>query len=163
MCYYFIYLITLILLFLILILLWREEKKGRRGIIQGLANKYWILKERRRYIRFNEELKMRYNIINKPENTMVTKTSNISKKGLCFIAYERLDIRSYLDLEIDLPEFSKPVKTIGQVAWVKELQNQDKDGRRLFYTGIKIHKIQPESEARLLVHITKLTSFKKVL
>ncbi|MBU4311391.1 MAG: PilZ domain-containing protein [Candidatus Omnitrophica bacterium] len=153
---YLAYSITLILLTLILMLLWKEEKAFRKNLTYGLASKYWALRERRRYVRFDDEVKIRYNLVRNSRNSLLSKTSNISKKGLCLITYEKFKKKTYLDLELDVPGFSKPVKLVGQVAWLKELKNRDAADRRLFYVGIRFSKIKPECEAILLTHLNKL-------
>lgn len=153
---YTIYAIILIILLLLLLLLLKEEKEAKDSIIHGLVSKYWILRERRRYIRFDEELKVRYDLKRKPVDASFTKTANISRKGLCLLAYEKLRTKSYLDLEIDLPGFSKPIKVTGQIVWTKDLQARDAEGRRLFYMGIRFARINPEFEAMLLTHLNTL-------
>lgn len=153
---YLIYSITLIILFLILMLLWKEEKKTKKNITYGLASKYWILKEKRKFIRFGQEIKIRYNFLDKPSDSFGSKTANISKKGLCLVTYEKLKDKSYIDLYIDLPGFSKPVRLTGQVVWIRNIHTHDEKNRRLFYVGIRFHKISPESEAKLLTHLNNL-------
>lgn len=151
---YLIYITTLVILILILMVVWREEIRFRKSITHGLANKYWILRERRRFVRFDEELKIRYNLFNSsPQNT---KTRNISRAGLCLSTYEKLKEKDCLELEIEVPGFSKPVKLTGRVMWVKELRSLDNQERRIFYTGIEFFKINPESEAVLITHLNTL-------
>jgi hypothetical protein len=139
-------------------LLWREERRFRKNITHGLASKFWILKERRRFVRFDKEIRINYNLRNKSSDKHFSRTSNISRKGLCLLAYEKLKEKSCLDLELDIPGFSRPVKTTGQVVWIKELKNQDTQGRRQFYIGIRFLKIRPEAEAALLIHLNTLES-----
>lgn len=153
---YLAYGVTLILLVLILTLLWKEERAFRKRRTHGLATKYWTLRERRRYVRFDDEIKIRYNLVSGSRDSSMTKTSNISKKGLCLVTYEKLRKKSYLALELEFPGFSKPVKLVGQVAWLKELKNQDALGRRRFYVGVLFSKIKPEYEAILLTHLNTL-------
>lgn len=153
---YLIYTLTLGILLLILIMLWQEEKRLRASIIHGIASKYWILREKRKFIRFNEEIKIRYNLLHEPSKLNYTKTANISRNGLCLVTYEKVKEKSSLDLEIEVPCFSKPAKARGQVVWIKELHSPDSQGRRLFYIGLRFSKINPESEAMLLTHLNSL-------
>jgi len=153
---YLAYGVTLILLVLIMTFLWKEEKAFRKRRTYGLASKYWTLRERRRYIRFDDEIKIRYNLVRGSQDSRMAKTYNISKKGLCLVTYEKLRKKSYLALELEVPGFSKPVKLVGRVAWLKELKNQDAIGRRMFYVGVLFSKIKPEYEAILLTHINTL-------
>jgi len=140
-------------LMLILVFLWQEERRLRKNITHGMANKFWILRERRRYVRFDEEIKIRYHLKDKPSGLNHTKTANISKKGLCLLTYEKLKEKTFLDMEMDVPRFSKPIRVTGHVVWTKDLQARDAQGRRLFYIGIRFARINPESESVLLTHL----------
>ncbi len=153
---YLFYSTLLIFLCIILILLKNEEKRLKKSTTHGLARKFWELRERRMYVRFDENLKIGYNLLPKAPRFQESKTINLSKKGLCLLTYEKLNEKKHLDLEVEVPGFSKPVKFIGQVMWIKDMQSQDERGRRLFYVGIKFIKIAPESEAILLTHLNKL-------
>ncbi len=153
---YLVYGIALFILLVITLMLWSEEKRLRKNVTHGLASKFWMLREKRRFVRFDDEIKIRYNPVNNTRNAQYSKTVNLSKKGLCLLAYEKLKEKNCVDMEIEVPGFSRPVKLIGQVMWVKELKTKDAQGRRLFYTGIKFYKIKPESEAILLTHLNAL-------
>ena len=148
--------IALVILLIITLLLLGEERKFRKGITHGLASKFWILRERRRFVRFDDEIKIRYNLLSDERNAKYSKSSNLSRKGLCLLTYEKLKEKNYLELEMEVPGFSKPLKLTGQVMWIKDLSTQDAQGRRLFYTGIRFYKINPEDEAVLLTHLNKL-------
>ena len=154
---YLAYGVILILLVLIMTFLRKEERAFAKRTTHGLASKYWTtLRERRSYIRFDDEIKIRYNLVRGSQDSCMAKTSNISKKGLCLVAYEKLRKESYLALELEVPGFSKPVKLVGQVVWLKELKNQDALGRRRFYVGVLFSKIKPEYEAILLTYLNTL-------
>ncbi|MFA4991474.1 MAG: PilZ domain-containing protein [Candidatus Omnitrophota bacterium] len=156
------YSILLIVLLLILLTLWTEEVRARKSVTHGLANKYWILRERRRFVRFNKEMRVRYSFIGAQENNHhETKTTNISRKGLCISSYTKLKEKDLVSLEIEVPGFSKAVKATGEVMWIKELHSKDGEGHRMFYAGIRFSKIDPESEAALLTHLNTLTPFRQ--
>jgi len=153
---YLVYGIALLVLLVITLMLWSEERRLRKNVTHGLASKFWVLREKRRFVRFDDEVKIRYNPVNNSRNAQYSKTVNLSRKGLCLLTYGKLKEKKCVDLEIEVPGFSKPVKLIGQVMWIKELKAKDAQGRRLFYTGIKFYKIKPESEAILLTHLNTL-------
>ena len=153
---YLFYLTLLIFLLMILALLRSEEKRLKNSTTHGLASKFWALRERRIYVRFDENLKIRYDLLSKTPSFQESKTVNLSKKGVCLLTYEKLERKKHLDLEIEVPGFSKPVKFIGQVMWTRDLRSQDERGRRLFYVGVKFMKIAPEAEAILLTHLNDL-------
>jgi len=152
---YLAYTVILFILCLILFLVWVEEARHRNSIIHGIANKYWILRERRHFVRFNSDMKIRYSLINS-NHTHDADTNNISRAGLCISTYEKLKEKDAMELLVDVPGFSKPVKLTGRVIWVKELHSHDNQGRRIFYTGIRFNKVSPDSEAILLTHLNKL-------
>jgi len=150
---YLMYTIALIVCALILILLWKEERRFRKNITHGLVNKFWLLRERRRFVRFKKELRIRYDLSRRTPRTVGTRTGDISRKGVCLLTYERLKQKDSLNLEIDLPDFSKPVTLTGQVVWTKDLKTYDAQGRRLFYAGVRFFKMRPQSEAMLLTYL----------
>lgn len=153
---YLIYAVTLLILFILLDILLQEERKSRNNIIYGLAKKYWILKERRKFVRFDEEPKIHYTILGSKAGFINSKVHNFSRKGICISNYEKLHKKDMLDLEIDLSGALKPIRLIGQVVWQKEIKASDKEGRRIFTTGIRFCKIDPASEAILISHICKI-------
>lgn len=158
---YLFYITLLIFLLIILVLLRNEERRLKYSATHGLASKFWVLRERRRYVRFDENLKIRYNVLSKTPRFKESKTTNLSRKGVCLVTYEKLKQKKLLDLEIDIPGFSKPVKFIGQLMWIKDLQSHDDRGRRLFYVGVRFMKIAPEAEAILLTHLNNLKAVKE--
>lgn len=153
---YLIYALTLIVLLLILLLLFAEERRFRKNVTHGLANKFWMLRERRRFVRFGEQMRIRYSLLHNAPAFRETRTSNVSKRGLCLITYEKLKKRTAMELEIDVPGFSRSLLVTGEVMWAKELQRHDEQGRRLFYAGIRFFKLSPENEAILLTHLNTL-------
>ena len=153
---YLIYTAILLILLLVLLLTLMEEIRTRRGITHGIANKYWVLREKRRFVRFQEGMKIRYNRIDSAHSQDNAKMRNISRKGLCVSTYEKLKAKDNLEIEIEVPGFSKPIKLMGQVMWVKELRSPDDQGRRMFYTGMRFGKINPEAEAILITHLNTL-------
>lgn len=153
---YLIYTVILLVLLLVLVITLAEEIRTRRGITHGIANKYWVLREKRRFVRFQEDMKIRYNLIDSVHSRDKIKMRNISRKGLCISTYEKLKTKDSLEIEIEVPGFSKPIKLIGQVMWVKELRSPDEQGRRMFYTGMRFGKINPEAEAILITHLNTL-------
>nr|MBU1328743.1 PilZ domain-containing protein [Candidatus Omnitrophota bacterium] len=156
---YLAYTIILLVLISILVITLIEEIMARKGMTQGIANKYWVLREKRRFVRFQEDLKIRYDRIGSELNPGNTKMRNVSRKGLCISTYEKLKKKDNLKIEIEVPGFSKPVKLIGSVMWVRELRSTDDNGRRLFYTGIRFGKIDPAAEAMLITHLNTLKRY----
>ncbi len=153
---YLIYTVILLLLIFILIITLAEEIRARKGITHGIANKYWVLREKRRFVRFQEDMKIRYIRIGSDPGQDDAKMRNISRKGICISTYEKLKEKDSLAMEIEVPGFSKPIRLTGYVMWVKELHSSDKQGRRMFYTGMMFEKINPEAEAVLTTYLNTL-------
>lgn len=148
--------ITLITLMVVLIVILLEELRRRSTITHGFLNKYWVLREKRKFVRFNEDMKIRYNRSGSETKEPDPNMQNISRSGLCISTYEKLREKDALELEIEVPGFARPVKLKGCVVWVKELRSTDDHGRRIFYTGIKFGKINRDSEAMLITHLNTL-------
>ncbi|MCX5687161.1 MAG: PilZ domain-containing protein [Candidatus Omnitrophica bacterium] len=149
--------VILLILILILVLISREGLEARKSITHGVANKYWILREKRNFVRFQENMKIRYNRIGSgPTSQDNTKMQNISNSGLCISTYEKLKEKDNLEIEVEVPDFLKPVKLMGSVVWVKELGSFDEQGRRIFYTGIRFGKIRSESKIILMAHLNTM-------
>ncbi|MDP2920873.1 MAG: PilZ domain-containing protein [Candidatus Omnitrophota bacterium] len=153
---YLVYTVILIILMLVLTVTLLEELRHRNGITRGFLNKYWVLREKRKFVRFNEDMKIRYNRIGSESKEPDPKMENISRSGLCISTYEKLKERDTLELEVEVPGFNKPVKLKGRVVWIKELRSPDDHGRRIFYTGIEFGKINPDSEAILITYLNTL-------
>ena len=97
---YAIYTIILLVLVLILLLTLKEEIMSRRGITHGMVNKYWILREKRRFVRFQEDMRIRYNHIpSESREGNNAKIKNVSRKGLCISTYEKLKKKDILTIE----------------------------------------------------------------
>ncbi len=154
----FVYLVLLSLLIIILALIKKEEDLYRKAIAQGIANKYWPIREKRKFVRFDDDIRIRY-LINKDDSMYRhSKTTNISKGGICLVTYEKLKEKSNLNIELDVPNSSKSIEVKCQVVWTKNLQNTDSEGRRMFYVGVKFTKINSQNEALLTEHLIELAS-----
>lgn len=152
---YIVYILTLIILLLILIILFLEERRFEKNLTHGLVRKYWILAEKRRFVRFKKDLNIRYQPVKKAQDFKDSKASNISKSGLCLITHEKLKRKDLLNLEIELQDIAKVLKVTCQVVCVKELHDKD-NNQRLFNTGVRFYKITPDAEALLLTYLYTL-------
>lgn len=102
------------------------------------------MKERRKFPRIYENVKVRYKIIKKEDNTFEDKESikfaeaaNISLKGACLETEEKIEDGTFLSLEIKLPIFPHPIFVVGRVIWGKSFEDR-------FKVGIKFIKIGEE-------------------
>ncbi len=95
------------------------------------------MRERRRYIRLDASLVVRYKILHGKLSEDQTLSKNISSGGICVPLKERIPTGVHLDMEINLPTEKQPIKLIGEVVWQKEIPNE----RGGLDTGIRYVKI----------------------
>ena len=143
-------LILLSILIVILITLFTDEKrlkstKAPDGRLTGV----WEGSERRTSIRIEAKLKAKYAIDNTPQEKRETMSKNISLGGILMELYEKLYPSTLLLLDIFLPDHENPVMAKGEVVWVKELQDPDEAGRRMFDAGIRFLSMAPHDKERL--------------
>jgi c-di-GMP-binding flagellar brake protein YcgR len=105
--------------------------------------------ERRRFQRLSVLVDVVYNKVSPSQKVEVSLTKNISKGGICLIAYDELKVSDNLDLNIYLPGDKIPVHVIGRVAWVKDFVICNiPDGKR-FDVGIEFLTITEEDQKRI--------------
>ncbi len=97
------------------------------------------LQERRSFVRLNLLSDVIYT--KSPKEERLTFTKNISKGGICIIAYEELKKSELLDLEIYLPDDNAPINAKGKVAWSKEFIIGDKARGKRFDVGVEFVEI----------------------
>jgi c-di-GMP-binding flagellar brake protein YcgR len=78
------------------------------------------MEDRRQFMRLSVLADVVYSRHNSSQEEKLAITRNVSKGGICFIAYEKLNNGELLDLKVFLPEQSVPVEAIGKVCWVRE-------------------------------------------
>lgn len=106
-------------------------------------------------MRFIKSLPVICNVVEKTGNVHHIFSKNISGEGLCLRVPEMLPEGSQLDLKIEVPD-GNPITAKGKVVWVKESEEESGQTQRLFDTGIKFTKIEPEDKSRLGVFLVSL-------
>ncbi len=77
-------------------------------------------KERRKFKRFEAYMGVKYGSGHDAERAVtVGLTKDISRNGICINSNEPIEKGSVIDLEIDLPDDPRPVKSSGKVVWTK--------------------------------------------
>ncbi len=101
-------------------------------------------KERRKFKRFDAYMNVQYR---SQETSKVTEGSGLSKdlsrEGIKVNTDHALSTGSLVDLEIRLPDDSRPVKTTGKVMWSKEADSG-------FESGVSFLLIDPVDKFRVL-------------
>lgn len=145
-------LILISVLVLILLAFYIDEKRKRKfKIPTGILTQMWNGSERRRFVRIEANIPVKYNLSLKPDGTNAVKTTDISIGGVCITLSEKLSPKQRLAVEIDLPDTNKgPVFAKGQVAWIKEAEPVSVNGIRYFTAGIEFCEISRNGMSSLL-------------
>ena len=94
------------------------------------------LKERRRFIRLEASVKVKYTVIGKP-GTIKAFSKNISAGGLCLLLDVQLAVDTPLQLEIKIPDLKNPIHAIARVVWQKGFESAGAEPKVHFTTGIE--------------------------
>ena len=105
--------------------------------------------EKRKFLRLNALVDVVYSKTEVLAEDELSLAKNISKGGICLIAYEELEENDVLDLKIFLPEDKEPINVRGRVIWVKEFIVGDTSYGERFDVGVEFIKIKDEDLARI--------------
>jgi c-di-GMP-binding flagellar brake protein YcgR len=108
------------------------------------------MQERRQYIRLSKSLIIIYRVKNQFLRSG-TRSKDICAGGICLPVFQRLESGTILELEIRLSEYGKPIKAIGEVAWVRKIE----DAQFPFEIGIKFINIDASEQRIILDYVTK--------
>jgi c-di-GMP-binding flagellar brake protein YcgR len=109
--------------------------------------------ERRKFVRLNTLVDVVYNKVSPAQKVEVSLTKNISKGGICLIAYDELKVSDKLDLNIYLPEDKTPVHAIGRVAWVQDFVICNIPNGKRFDVGIEFTHINEQDLEKIDKHV----------
>ncbi|MBU4377006.1 MAG: PilZ domain-containing protein [Candidatus Omnitrophica bacterium] len=153
-------LIIIIVLILSLAALFIEEMGSRKaGVPKGIVREYWDGKERRKAMRVNTELAVRYSIEKKLHLKLNGAIKDISQKGVRLVVTEKLTEGTLLLLEFSIPDKKGPIIADGKVVWTSgAFDERDVDGKRIFETGVQFVNIEPDGSARLVSYIEKIST-----
>jgi c-di-GMP-binding flagellar brake protein YcgR len=105
--------------------------------------------EKRQFVRLNLLADITYTRRASSANEKISLTRNISKGGICFIAYEKLNEGEMLDLSIFIPEQEKPIAATGKIAWIKEFIIGDPEKGKRYDVGIEFIKVSDGELAKI--------------
>jgi c-di-GMP-binding flagellar brake protein YcgR len=140
---------------LILLVIYRNEYRLKKtNDPDGDIKEYWIGAERRRTVRLEIPLQIKYTALPPHSHKDTSVTHNISKGGIQMLIYEKLSVGDIINLEFNLDAQGQPIIGRGQIAWLKdaapESVNPDK---RAFLAGIKFVGLKQKDEDRLSTFI----------
>jgi len=141
-------LLIFILAMIMLTLITDESNHKKRTKHLVKLKDYWDGKERRRVVRHNVSLDVRYSINHAFKNS---KASDISSHGLGLVIDEKFERKTPLSVEIVIGENKEPIKAKARVMWSKEAVEEEKHtAKRLFHTGIKFVRFKNASQEKIL-------------
>lgn len=76
--------------------------------------------DRRKYFRFNVELKVRYRQLESLKAYKLTRTEDMSEMGIRITLPEYFEPGTLLELTIKIPHEEHPITAIGRIIWVKK-------------------------------------------
>ncbi|HXV27349.1 MAG TPA: PilZ domain-containing protein [bacterium] len=103
-------------------------------------------KERRKFKRFDAYMGVKFNC---PEDNSIKGISlsrDLSRDGLKMNSNRELKVGTLLDLEIDIPDDPKPVKTTGKVMW----SHNSEDANQGYDQGVRFLMMDPVDKFRIL-------------
>ncbi|MFH1791484.1 MAG: PilZ domain-containing protein [Candidatus Omnitrophota bacterium] len=128
-------LIITIMAMILLTLIIDERKHRERTSHLVRLRSYWNGANRRKVVRHNAELDVRYSV---NHSMRESRSRDISTRGIGLILDEKLERNTPLLMEIKVAQETQGVSAKGIVMWCKEVPiARKKSGRRLFHTGIK--------------------------
>ena len=109
-------------------------------------------KERRRYVRISDSLKINYRLAADALRANC-RSADISEGGIRFNLYQKLEIGDTLKLEIYLKGSAEPLSAIGMVAWTRETPGKEYP----FEAGIEFNVFAHSFLNEIKTHIQSIT------
>jgi len=104
-------------------------------------------KERRKFKRFDAYMSVRYQTSgSQEEGRGIALSKDLSREGLKINSPTSLQEGGTVDLELDIPDDPKPVRTTGKIVWIQASQGQDQG----YDVGIRFMMMDPVDKFRAL-------------
>ncbi len=140
-------LLIAILLMILFVLRGEESALRKTRMPQGRLERYWDGSERRRHVRMDTVLNIKYQIEKNRPASGVT-AHDISERGIRLLIDKKLERGTVIDMEILQNGTGKSIRIKGVVVWCNEAREQGKDvDKRLFHTGVKFIEVTRDSFA----------------
>jgi len=105
------------------------------------------MEEKRKFVRLNVNVEVRWRKLQEDASMIVGKNSDISANGICLLVEERFEPQDKLQLELELPN-QKIVKSVGNVVWVNQFGIVGSQDQR-YSMGIEFIEISDEDKQEL--------------
>ncbi len=116
------------------------------------------VKERRKCARIDARLPLQFKDIQRPIETYAgSLTKDISESGVRFVSNDFLSIFTRLLLEVSVPSFSRPIKAISKVAWIRKVPRSNQ-----YSVGLQFMDMTEEDNKHLSSFISKSPAPKAV-
>ncbi len=103
-------------------------------------------KERRKFKRFDAYMSVKFTTPGSAEMRGMSLSKDLSREGIKMNSNVHLDEGSLIDIEIDIPDDPKPVKTSGKIMW-----SRPSDGKNQGYDqGVRFLMMDPVDKFRVL-------------
>jgi len=113
-----------------------------------------VLEERRKYVRLDAKVSVKYRILERGQPIKESGSKDIGGGGIRLHLNEYLSKDTPLELEITLPAEPKPILAEGLVVWSKEVGKEGGGGVGQWYdTGIMFTKIDSISRGKILKYV----------
>ena len=108
------------------------------------------MKENRKYIRLQAAIGLTYKKISgsakhRPKPSIIR---NISGGGLSFVAKEMFRAGDLLEIDVQIPHLSEPVRTVAEVVWVTS--HPDKQSHAV---GVRFRDVEPGDLRAILEYV----------
>ncbi len=112
--------------------------------------------EKRKFQRAITHIPVKYRKLRDSEAPMIksTITKNLSEGGVRFRTNEFISRASRLIVELDMPMFTKPVKAISKVAWIRKADSGDD-----FEIGNQFLEISKEDKSLVSEYVKGLSLY----
>ena len=147
-----------ILSIILLLISTSERVQAKRSLPHGIVKDYWAGKERRKFTRFKTALQVNYVVEKKLNGRSSCRTIDISEGGMRILIDEKLSKETILDLQILANSTQKIAHVKGEVVWTEEASDENDEGKRFFYVGIRFVTINEPHHKSLIEYVRSIAT-----
>jgi len=124
-----------------------QSEKGQHQEAEMTSAQTSAERERRKFKRFDAYMSVKCNRLpNAQALNILGLSRDVSRDGVCINSNEAIEKGSMVELEIDLPDDPRPIKTTGRIVWSKTATSKDEG---VDY-GVQFLTIDPIDKFRVL-------------
>lgn len=107
------------------------------------------MEEKRKFFRSATNINTKCGVMSRLEPLISTYTENVSAGGLCLPIAKKVNERSVVELELNLPNDFIPIFAVGEIVWLKKDTKKD-----TFRAGVEFKAIDDYDRNRIVNHIS---------